>query len=186
MSLAFLALGFFFPLAFALLARSGENNRLRVTWVRHWAAEYGVDPALVQAVIECESGGRASAVSRAGAVGLMQVMPGTAAAVAAEMGLPAPSLPDLHDPEINIRLGVYYLAKMRRRFKDDQLALAAYNAGPTHVQRWMDRYPTSDGATVVRLAAFQETKAYVRRVLRAWNERKISPDSADSRGRGIP
>lgn len=147
----------------------GEDGRSDL--VRAFSAEYGVDAALVNAVIECESGGRVQAVSRAGAVGLMQVMPATARAVCAEIGLPAPSRLDLFDPEINIRVGTYYLAKMLRRFGDVHLALAAYNAGPGNVTRWMGEHPRLDGPGVVRRAAFGETRAYVDRVLKAWKGR---------------
>ncbi len=175
----------FWLLAFAVLAGQGRwspfGDEALGTRVRRASAEYGVDPLLVEAVIECESGGRPDAVSRAGAVGLMQLMPGTARAVAAEIDLPSPDARDLFDPEINVRLGVYYLAKMLKLFEDKHLALAAYNAGPANVRRWMARNPGCVGAVVVSRSGFGETRHYVRRVLNAWNSRKEASPSSDKK-----
>jgi soluble lytic murein transglycosylase len=165
-------LGVFLLTAFLVIARpapkAGSWDRL----VDRFASEYGVDPGLVRAVIECESGGRVGAVSRAGALGLMQIMPSTASMIAAELDLPAPSRGDLFDPEINIRFGTYYLAKMSNRFENLHLALAAYNAGPANVRRWMAENPGASGAEVVKTSAYGETRHYVSRVLRAWKSRK--------------
>lgn len=135
--------------------------------VHRWSGEYGVDPDLVFAVIECESAGRPGAVSRAGAVGLMQIMPATGSAIAAELDLPSPSRADLFDPEVNVRFGAFYLARMLDRFSDESLALAAYNAGPANVRRWMRENPGADGPSVVRASAYGETRAYVAKVLEA-------------------
>ncbi|MHC4780209.1 MAG: lytic transglycosylase domain-containing protein [Planctomycetota bacterium] len=173
-----LLLGAFFTAVFAALAGPDGGSGFEET-VARCAREHGLDPDLVEAVILCESSGRASAVSRAGAMGLMQVMPGTAAAVCQELGLPSPSRSDLLDPEINIRIGTYYLSKMIRIFDDIHLALAAYNAGPTNVRRWMDSLPAAPGAEVVRRKGFRETRAYVVRVLDAWKSRKIPLSPAD-------
>jgi soluble lytic murein transglycosylase len=182
---ALAALLSFWLLAFAVMAGQGGwspgGEEVLEALVRRTAAEYGVDPHLAHAVIDCESGGRPDAVSRAGAVGLMQLMPGTARAVAAELDLPSPDERDLFDPEVNVRLGVYYLSKMLNLFEDKHLALAAYNAGPTNVRRWQARNPGCDGAVVVSRSGFGETRHYVRRVLRAWNSRKEATGSSDNK-----
>lgn len=94
------------------------------------AAEFHVEPDLVRAVISQESGGKANQVSEADARGYMQVLPSTAAEVAAEIGLMDY---DLQDPEDNIRIGTAYLAKLLQRFKDKELALTAYHSGPGRV-----------------------------------------------------
>jgi soluble lytic murein transglycosylase-like protein len=92
------------------------------------AARHHLDPALVLAVIEVESGRDPAAVSAKGAVGLMQVMPETAAF----LGFPDPA-----DPMINLEAGCRYLAALLEGFGGDvELALAAYNAGPGAVRRW--------------------------------------------------
>jgi soluble lytic murein transglycosylase-like protein len=112
--------------------------------VRSAAAEYGVDPALLRAVIHAESAFNPHAMSAKGAQGLMQLMPGTAS----DMGVV-----DAFDAAQNIRGGAQYLAQMLKNFGgDERLATAAYNAGPGAVQRYADVPP------------FAETRVYVERV----------------------
>lgn len=112
------------------------------------AAAHGVPPTLVRAVMQVESCFDRRAVSRVGARGLMQLMPGTAA----ELGVR-----DSFDPSQNIAGGARYLGMMRKRFKDDwNLALAAYNAGPGAVEKY-------DG-----IPPYPETQNYVRRVMKLY------------------
>jgi soluble lytic murein transglycosylase-like protein len=112
--------------------------------IRTAAQQYGVDPALVRAVIHAESAFNAKAISPVGAQGLMQLMPGTAKEVGVANALVAAD---------NIRGGVTYLAKMIERFDGDiRLATAAYNAGPGAVGRYGGVPP------------YAETRAYVERV----------------------
>ena len=108
------------------------------------ARQYALDPALVRAVIHAESGFNARARSPKGAVGLMQLMPGTARM----LGVTEP-----HIPGSNILGGAQYLAGLLARFKNDvTLATAAYNAGPEAVQRYAGVPP------------YAETQVYVQRV----------------------
>ncbi len=107
----------------------------------------GLDPALVRAVVATESGFDPHATSAAGAAGLMQLMPATAAAL---------GVTDRYDPAQNVRAGATYLHALLERFGDLPRALAAYNAGPAAVER-------SGGA-----APFAETREYVARVLAAY------------------
>lgn len=93
---------------------------------------------LITAMISQESGGNKKAVSPKGASGLMQLMPATAKEVARELGL---KNPDIFNPEINKKLGTHYINKMLKIFKNDpKLALAAYNAGPGNVRRWIAKW----------------------------------------------
>jgi len=103
--------------------------------ITRYCAEHGHDPLLLLAVINTESGFQPGAVSPKGAVGLMQVRPFVARALAAELNLnPETVASRLADPELNVMLGSYYLAQMKRRFRDLPLALEAYNLGPTRLR----------------------------------------------------
>ncbi|WP_243311260.1 lytic transglycosylase domain-containing protein [Fundidesulfovibrio agrisoli] len=95
-------------------------------WIKQAAAKYGIDRALLQALVEVESGGDAQAVSPKGAQGMTQIMPGTAQ----DLGLK-----DAFDPAANIDAGCRYLKEQIKAFGDVRLALAAYNAGPEAVRR---------------------------------------------------
>ena len=99
--------------------------------VGYYAKHYKLDKNLVYAVIKAESNGDRYAVSRSGACGLMQLMPGTAA----EMGVHK-----IFDPSENIAGGTQYLAKLLKAFNNDTiLALAAYNWGPARIDRFLRR-----------------------------------------------
>jgi soluble lytic murein transglycosylase len=140
--------------------------------VAAWAREYNVDPHLTAAVIEAESSGRPRAVSSAGALGLMQLMPATAEGIARELGVENPSREDLFDPDVNIRFGVYYLSKLRARFGDErELVIAAYHAGPTRVDAWRTSRADLASADVVRELAFPQTRRYVERVMSLWKHK---------------
>jgi soluble lytic murein transglycosylase-like protein len=115
-------------------------------------ALHNIDTDLLASVVAAESGGNARAVSRAGAQGLMQLMPGTAS----ELGVR-----DSFAPEQNIGGGTAYLDTLLTRYGDNiALALAAYNAGPEAVDRYHGIPP------------YEETRAYVARVIREFNRRK--------------
>ncbi len=123
--------------------------------VRGHARHYQLDPALLAAVIYQESKFRASARSRSGAVGLMQLLPATAEGIALHTGGTAFRIGDLLDPEINVRYGAWYLHHLMEKYGDERTALAAYNAGQENVDRWR-----SEGVGI----QFSETRAYVSRV----------------------
>lgn len=153
--------GRFQPLS-ALMEIVGNVNRAGVLPVKGNAVVYaaqiqqaaedeGVNPALVHAVINAESGYNPSAVSRVGAQGLMQLMPGTARRYAVK---------DAFDPEQNIRGGTRYLRDLLEMFDNDlELTVAAYNAGENAVLKYGRKIPP-----------YRETKAYVPKVLRYYNK----------------
>ena len=130
--------------------------------VRDAAQRRGIDPYLVAAVVREESSYYPRALSRAGARGLMQLMPATAR-------LMSPS-GDLEDPVFNIELGTRFLAGLMREFNDPRLALAAYNAGPTRVRQWLSTRRSDDIEAFVEQIPFDETRLYVKKVVLSWEE----------------
>jgi soluble lytic murein transglycosylase len=130
-----------------------------------------VDPYLAAAIIREESQYDSRALSRVGAIGLMQVMPATANAVAHRWGLPAVSRDDLFDQETNIRIGVRYLEELLAQFSGNFIAtIGAYNAGPQVVQKWLAMNLGREPDEFVELIPYQETRQYVKRVLRSYRE----------------
>ncbi len=138
--------------------------------IRSYAAG-SVDPYLVAALIREESLYDAKALSPAGAIGLMQLMPATARRLGGE-GEDLGKLRDLlFDSETNIRLGSRYLGTLVQRFSGNILhAVAAYNAGPTAVSSWVRRNGARDPEEFVELIPYRETRGYVKRVLRSYRE----------------
>ncbi|MCK6492202.1 MAG: transglycosylase SLT domain-containing protein [Nitrospira sp.] len=130
-----------------------------------------VDPFLAAAIIREESQYDDKAVSVVGAIGLMQLMPVTANAVAQRYGLSAVGRDDLFDQETNIRLGVRYLGQLVEQYGGNlAYAVAAYNAGPMAVNAWAAVHRGRDQDEFVELIPYQETRLYVKRVLRSYGE----------------
>jgi soluble lytic murein transglycosylase len=130
-----------------------------------------VDPYLVAAIIREESQYDWKAVSRVGAIGLMQVMPGTANAVAQRSGFPPVVREDLFDQETNIRIGVRYVEQLLDQFSGNLVqTIAAYNAGPVVVGNWVAMHRSRSQDEFVELIPYQETRQYVKRVLRSYRE----------------
>jgi soluble lytic murein transglycosylase len=137
------------------------------------ARNYGLDPALVAAVVYEESRFRADAESPAGAIGLMQLQPETARGIALRTGGTRFELSDLYDPEINVRYGCWYLRHLLQRYGDERRALAAYNAGQSNVDRWL--------AEEREGIPFPETRRYVDNVLETREVyRRAYPDVLDT------
>jgi Transglycosylase SLT domain len=127
---------------------------------------YRLDPDLVNSVIKAESGFNSRAVSPKGAQGLMQLMPKTAA----ELGVP-----NAFDPAANVDGGTKYLRELLERYNFDLVkALAAYNAGPQRVEQFGGVPP------------FHETRAYVARIVKDFNKKKIAQGQAKPRGSSSP
>lgn len=130
-----------------------------------------VDPYLVAAIIREESQYDPRALSRVGAVGLMQVMPVTAQQVAKKQGFPEVSRDDLFDQDTNIRVGARYVEQLLQQFNGNLMyAVAAYNAGPQAVTGWIAKSNGRDPDEWVELIPYQETRQYVKRVLRSYRE----------------
>jgi soluble lytic murein transglycosylase len=132
--------------------------------IRQQAREKNLDPALIAAIIYEESRFRPR-TSPAGAEGLMQITPQTADFIAERSGATQFELSDLGDPQINISYGSFYLRNLIDRYGgDEQLAIAAYNAGGTNVDRWIVEAGGVEEFDAGDDVAFPETREYVRRV----------------------
>jgi soluble lytic murein transglycosylase len=131
--------------------------------VRAHAARNRLDAALVAAVIYEESRFRPHALSKVGAMGLMQIEPVTAETIARQTGGTAFRVSDLYDPEVNIRYGAWYLRRLIDRYGNERLALAAYNAGETTVDRWLRE---GKGIAAADVRAYVESVEGTKRVYR--------------------
>lgn len=130
-----------------------------------YSEEYKIDPLLSAAIIKVESSFYSGARSPRGALGLMQIMPATAKEIAIELKMRPFTTSDLYDPEINIRIGLYYLARLKKEFNDDlPLVLAAYNGGQGNVKKWLKG---NKAGYEVKNIPFPETRNFVQAVL--WN-----------------
>lgn len=158
--------------------QGGGLHALRGTWQRGvdaldsaWESGKAGFKSLVDSVIKHESSGNIAAVSPKGARGLMQLMPGTARDMAAELGLPFSEARLTSDAEYNKRLGSAYLNKMLDRYDGHQaLALAAYNAGPGKVDEWLKSHGDPRKGEIgtgawVRKIPYAETRNYTRNIL---------------------
>jgi len=149
------------------------------------AQRVGLDPFLVAAVVREESSYYPRAVSRAGARGLMQLMPATARPMAEHRGLAFAGGELLDDPGANIEIGTAFLAGLLREFKDSRLAVAAYNAGPGRVRQWWRERRTSDIEAFVEQIPFDETRQYVKRVMLSREEyRRLYGDRVENASPG--
>ena len=130
---------------------------------------YEVDPALIKAVIWQESGFDPAARGRAGELGLMQIRPPAAEEWAAAEKVRFFFFARLRDPGTNIRAGSWYLAKLLKRYRQTDhavpYALADYNAGRTHVLRWMQGRAKTNSAAFVAQMDFPGTQEYIRAVM---------------------
>lgn len=158
-----------------LLNEYMEKRKYRLdypTQIKAYSREFGLDPYLVAAVIHCESGNRPTVVSPKGAVGLMQIMPDTGGWIAEKLGLANYDGAMLKDPEVNIRMGCWYLSYLTDRFGGVRShALAAYNAGPGNLKKWLEDEAYSQDGVLVNIP-FDETSSYVQKVERAYEKYK--------------
>jgi soluble lytic murein transglycosylase len=133
--------------------------------VRALEEQHGIPRGLVHAVMRQESAFDPAIVSPANAVGLMQLMPATARQAATEVGLTVDEA-DLVRPDVNLKLGAFYIAKLLRMWKGHvALAAAAYNAGPRVVSHWVESGADNDLDLWVARIPFDETRNYVARVV---------------------
>ena len=128
--------------------------------IKRYSEEYALDAYFVSAVICTESGFNETAVSNRGAVGLMQIMPDTGTWAAEKIGISDFTTDMLTQPDVNIRIGCWYLRYLDDMFEGDQnKVMAAYNAGPNNVKEWAGGRELTD-------IPFAETENYLVKVTR--------------------
>lgn len=148
-----LAIGIIYPLDFE-------------EYIYESSEEFGLEPSLVMAVIKAESNYKPDAHSGV-ARGLMQLTDDTAQFVAEKLKIESY---DVEDPKTNIRMGCYYLRYISDLYKNDiELTLAAYNAGPGNVNKWLKNPQYTDDSGKLLDIPFKETREYVKRVLKFQN-----------------
>ncbi len=156
----------------AALLAPGDTRVLRAIFpwpnraaVEAEAQEFGVDALLLAALVRQESVFDVQALSPAGARGLAQLLPSTASLMA--RGLDVAFYPDwITVPDLNLHLGAAHLAELLKRFGRVDAAIAAYNAGPSPVRRWLERSGATDPDRFIELIPYPETRGYVRSLLR--------------------
>jgi len=133
-----------------------------------YSRRHDLDPFLVAAIMRVESRYQPDAVSSKGARGLMQLMPDTGRWAAGCLGIEGYSDDFLFEPEVNIRIGAWYLRQLLNQFEGNlTVALAAYNGGPSNVEKWLSGGRWSGSIDDLEQIPFGETARYVDRVSRA-------------------
>ena len=130
------------------------------------AKEYALDPYLVAGLIRQESEFDAEAISRSNARGLTQVMPATGLDLSRRVGLKGYHTGQLFSPEVNLKLGTFYMRWLLDRTERPEFMLASYNAGKSRVDNWKGVYPHREIAEFVESIPLGETRNYVQVVLR--------------------
>jgi len=136
--------------------------------VERAARANGIEPALVYAIMREESGYQPDALSVVGARGLTQIMPDTGRKLASDLGAEGFDPAELFVPDRNLELGAFYLSQLLRRFDGRaSAAIASYNAGPEAVVRWLAAAPAAEDDEWVEAIPYDQTRSYVKRVLRS-------------------
>jgi soluble lytic murein transglycosylase len=133
--------------------------------IRREATARGLDPYVMAALIAQESTFQRDARSPANAWGLMQVVPATGRRIARQLGMRNFRTSQLTDPEVNIKIGMYYFSRLAQQFGGTYYALASYNAGENRVVRWKSERPGIDEDEFIDDIPFPETQNYVKRIL---------------------
>ena len=153
-----------------------KNNLLKIIYpktykeiVSIYSQEYGIEENLIFAVIKSESNFEKDVVSNKNAVGLMQLLEGTAKEVAEKNKLDIDInniKEELKDPYSNIEIGTCYLSSLIKKYENKELALAAYNAGTGNVDSWIKKGIIKKDGTDIENIPYKETNNYVRKILR--------------------
>lgn len=129
--------------------------------VFEFADLYGIERALIFAVIKVESGFDTNAQSKAGAIGLMQITPYTAKYIADLQGI---EKYDLKDERTNINFGCFYIKYLMNKFKNTDTAIIAYNAGEGNVSLWLNNSEYSEDRITLKKIPFTESREYIKKI----------------------
>lgn len=133
-------------------------------YIQQYSMEYNLNNAIVASVICAESNFNKNAVSKKGAIGLMQLIPQTAEWVYSQIYSNEFSTELLYNPQINIELGCFYLNYLSNKFENIECVLCAYNAGETVVREWLRNSEySSDGIKLTKIP-YTETNNYVKKI----------------------
>jgi soluble lytic murein transglycosylase len=166
-------------LAIMVVAQNGQSeywNKLNYPLeykedIKAVANKYDLDPFLICAMIYTESKFDPSSISQAGAIGLMQVMPETGRWAAGKKGENF-SVENLNNPSVNVDVGTWYYKYLLDKYKDEKIALAAYNSGYKNVDKWLMEYKGSSVDKLIDNIPFKETREFVERVSEAKSQYK--------------
>lgn len=159
-----------FVLLLTLLLNAANITRLLypakyIDQVKEHALSYGIDPYLIMSIIKAESNFDQDAVSNKNATGLMQIIEPTARWIAKRMGLSNFQYEEVKDPDLNIKMGCYYMHYLLTLYNGNvKNALAAYNAGEGTVNRWLSDPECSKDGKTLSFVPYPETRRYVTKV----------------------
>lgn len=134
--------------------------------VQKYSSQFNIDPLFTLAVIRQESNFMPDAISYAGAQGLMQIMPSTGEGIAVQLGMDNFNANMLINPEVNIRMGTFYLRQQLDNFEQNLVYCAgAYNGGPGRMSEWISRRGNKDIDEFIESISYEQTRDYVKKVM---------------------
>ncbi|WP_408631048.1 lytic transglycosylase domain-containing protein [Lutispora thermophila] len=138
--------------------------------ISKYAVEYGLDIYLIAAIIKVESNFDTLARSNKGALGLMQIKASTGKWIGEKLGINDFEEEMLYQPEMNIKMGCWYLNYLLKYYDGNiQLALAAYNGGLGNVNKWLKDERCSEDGVSLKYIPFEETSTYIKKISKAYN-----------------
>ena len=137
--------------------------------LKSYANQAGIDPYFALAIMREESHFDPQALSSSKAIGLMQLLPSTAKDIAKRKKIKLKEREEIFDPEMNTKLGTFYLGRLANKFKSELIYTAgSYNAGPENMSKWINRWNGKSLDDFVEQIPFKETRKYVKRVYRSY------------------
>jgi len=134
--------------------------------VQKYSSQYNIDPLFILAVIRQESNFMPDAISYAGAQGLMQIMPSTGEGIARQIGVSNYNVNMLTDPDINIRMGAFYLRQQLDNFGQNKFyCLGAYNGGPGRMSDWVSKRGNMDIDEFIESISYEQSREYIKKVM---------------------